>query len=708
MRSLLDTFWDKSKKKAKGNKKQQKHVSFWFDEDQYSRNFVPYGGQMGAGTESIVQSLKLAGFRRSCANFVHILTGDTSIKVIYNSEDKSYTDGRTVVISGDINAEKFDSTVGLALHEASHIKYTDFSIFPDVLTDETEWNKYITEKHIKAARTIPGFAAWFDRVFERDSFRSSESPWFTDRAREAMFFIFKDLVNWIEDRRIDNLSFNAAPGYRPYYTSLYDRYWNSEEVDEMIAGKAYRTESVDSYVMRIINLLSPKNDSKALKHLQEIEEMIDVKNILRLKSTVEVSNLASQVFLKILQVSNRWSDSEKKQTDFKDGKSRQPKEVFGQSPTLSVFPSGDDFESMMKKLGFSQDDIEKLIEALKNQKDMINGEVAKAAITSDVSKSMETLQSSGTTIREAGDESLGGKVNVVVVNHIDMATVDSPDFRRMFRDSESNMETINRGFALGNTLGKKIQIRNEERSLKFTRQKGGRVERRLVSNLGFDSESIFSRVEIDKYSKCHVHISIDISGSMAGERYEKSLETATAIAKACTMVKNLECVISFRGTSDHGSPVLLIGYDSRKDNLSHIRKFFPMIYPAGSTPESLCFQVMGDILPVAGRENQVLFVNISDGEPAWRGVSSDGNVMISYGDNNAVAHCRKMMHRISNFNGAAILGYFIGDGSDFGTFTSMYGVDNSVHINETSNIFTIATSLNKKFLEAGRMKVSHE
>ena len=35
---------------------------------------------------------------------------------------------------------------------------------------------------------------------------------------------------------------------------------------------------------------------------------------------------------------------------------------------------------------------------------------------------------------------------------------------------------------------------------------------------------------------------------MSGDKFKKSVKTAVAIAKACTMVNNMECVISFRSS----------------------------------------------------------------------------------------------------------------------------------------------------------------
>lgn len=708
MRSLLDSFWDNSKKKKNSGKSfGRRHVSYWFDEEQYGRRFAPYGGHLDEGQTGIVNSLKMAGFRRSCANFVHILTGDPTIKVMYNSNDDSFTDGRTVVISGDINAEKFDSTVGLALHEASHIKYTNFDLIEEILVEKDVWDKYITLNHWRYANNIPGFAHWFAVPYDRS--KMEIKPWFTDRGHETLFGVFKILLNWIEDRRIDNLSYAAAPGYRPYYTSMYERYWDSDEVNEMIASDGYRTESVDSYMQRIINLLSPNNDSHALKSLKKIEDMIDVKNILRLKSTHDAAQVASDVLLTILSSVEKWSENEEKNKKFESGDDGQKdgQKEFGQSPTLSIFPdNANDLEHLKRYL--KNMSLEDLLAAMSKQGDLINGTVVKVKIDKTMAQNMDVLKSAGVTMTEAGGDEFG-KVSVLTINRIDDAVVDSSEFSHFFEREESyycnhTLDVINRGFALGTTLGKRLQVRNEERSLKYTRQKGGRVERRLVSGLGYDNDSIFSRIEIDKYLKCHVHISIDISGSMQGDRFDKSIETSTAIAKACTMVKNLECVISLRGTTQNGVPVLAVMYDSRKDGLAHIRKYGKRIKPDGSTPESLCFEALVKILPVASRDKQVLFVNISDGEPGWRGRGSAGDDVVYYHGDNAIKHCRKIMKRIKDFHGAAILGYFISDEAEsFETFVSMYGRENSVQIANESNIFTIATSMNRKFLEANRM-----
>ena len=73
----------------------------------------------------------LAGYKRAISNFVNIVTGD-SIPVVFNSKDESYTDGKKVVIGSNIDDKKFDVAVGLALHEGSHIKLSDFNLLKNL------------------------------------------------------------------------------------------------------------------------------------------------------------------------------------------------------------------------------------------------------------------------------------------------------------------------------------------------------------------------------------------------------------------------------------------------------------------------------------------------------------------------------------------------------------------------------------------------
>ena len=75
---------------------------------------------------------KLASSKRAISNFVNIVTND-SIPVMFNTRGNSYTNGKTVVIGANIEEPKdFDVAVGLALHEGSHIKLSDFDTLANI------------------------------------------------------------------------------------------------------------------------------------------------------------------------------------------------------------------------------------------------------------------------------------------------------------------------------------------------------------------------------------------------------------------------------------------------------------------------------------------------------------------------------------------------------------------------------------------------
>ncbi len=73
-----------------------------------------------------VDYTKLAATQRAIANFVNIVTGK-QIPVKFQG-NASYTDGQTVTIGTKLDGVNFDPAVGLALHEGSHIAFTDFDM----------------------------------------------------------------------------------------------------------------------------------------------------------------------------------------------------------------------------------------------------------------------------------------------------------------------------------------------------------------------------------------------------------------------------------------------------------------------------------------------------------------------------------------------------------------------------------------------------
>ena len=101
------------------------YSSFWMDSDWDTRNTSIFDDEE-IDAKPKVDLVALASYRRAVSNFVTIVTGESGIKVKFNDGDDSYTDGKTVVIGAKLDDKLFDPSVGLALHEGSHIKLSNF------------------------------------------------------------------------------------------------------------------------------------------------------------------------------------------------------------------------------------------------------------------------------------------------------------------------------------------------------------------------------------------------------------------------------------------------------------------------------------------------------------------------------------------------------------------------------------------------------
>ena len=207
-------------------KKRNNYSSFWMDSDWDTRNTSIFDDDEEVNTKPKTDLVALAGYRRAISNFVTIVTGESDIKVIFNSNDDSYTDGKTVTIGSKLDDKLFDPSVGLALHEASHCVLTDFKVLKklsNVILSNDEYKHLFPNK---------------DHVFL--------------------------MTNFMEDRRIDNFVYNSAPGYKVYYESMYESSFFNENINKGLKSNQYRTETWESYLFRIINIFNPNSDLDAL------------------------------------------------------------------------------------------------------------------------------------------------------------------------------------------------------------------------------------------------------------------------------------------------------------------------------------------------------------------------------------------------------------------------------------------------------------
>ena len=232
----------------------------------------------------------------------------------------------------------------------------------------------------------------------------------------------------------------------------------------------------------------------------------------------------------------------------------------------------------------------------------------------------------------------------------------------------------------------------------------GRIDKRLIAELGFGNERVFNSTFVESYSDAFLHISVDASGSMSGQKWLNTQTCVAAIAKACSMINNVDLVISYRSTQSSGSgyrrrsdknyPLMLVAYDSRVDKISKVKNIFNLLHPSGTTPEGLCFEaVMKEIEP-ASKDKDSYFLNFSDGMPMF------GNDDIDYHHDTAIDHTNKMVKMIRD-RGVKVLSYFIGDEYDMErstrTFKRMYG--NDAEFIDVTSVLPVAKTMNKAFLK---------
>ena len=665
---------------------------------------------------------KMAASKRAISNFVNIVTND-QIPVKFSERGDSYTDGKSVVIGSNISEPKdFDVAVGLALHEGSHIKLSDFKVLKDIYN--------IVPTHIT------------DGAIKKGIMNSVS--------------IIKDLWNVVEDRRIDKFVFDSAPGYRDYYRAMYDKYFNDKLIDKALQSDEYTEESVDSYMFRIINIHNKNTDLTALKGLRDIYKTMGLGSIDRLKSSLDAFNVALTMFQTIMS-NLPTSESEEGDGDgSNDQQSEQPQNgnggngsdepremteeefddlmnsVDGESPTggSDESPTGSggmeldnvpdemgtpsdstntDETETTEKVKLSDRQKQLLQKKIQKQKDFLDGDIKKKKITKKDNSDVEAIQESGSEVTSVGSgiESYYGNhqkgTKCIVVKRLTQSLLESSIFPMSYNNwnveengpiDKRHTDAVNDGIRIGTMLGKKLQVRGEDRNTIFNRQKYGKIDKRMISSLGFGNENVFQYMETDSYKKANLHVSIDASGSMNGGKWTNTMTNVVALCKAVDMIQNLSIQVTFRTTSGE-IPYIVMAYDSRSDKFSKVKQMFPSLNVGGTTPEGLCFEAIMKNFLGSNNDMDSYFLNISDGEPYF------GNNDLYYSGEPAYQHTRKMVKQIEGM-GIQTLSYFVDDYVREGQepsngFKIMYG--KGAKLIDLKNVSQITKTMNGLFLQ---------
>jgi hypothetical protein len=631
----------------------------------------------------------LSSIRKAISNFVRILTRQP-IPVYFNDTDTNCNfGGKTIYISAKISTKHdFDVAVGQALHEGAHTLKTDFD-------------------SVKLAWTNIPHEIW--KISDAKNIR-----------RASMEKFIHNMWNVIEDRYIDNYVFQSAPGYRGYYVALYDAFWHNPDIDEALTSDLYRYPSIESYDFRITNLTNQYTDLTALPRLDEIAKIINISEIGRLKNTEDRINVAFEVVKVVLDCLEKDMPQQKssspggkqlaKASDFFDfgeneNLANDPADN-GKGDEKTEDPAEDDYGKKMvdeisdvmsgrddkpEELKENKDTVTKISDGelspetkkkikkiTEGQRKFLQGEFPKETVTEAQKELLDLIEKHDIvlvrvavpTLSSGDDKNL--KIDCIVVRKMTkeliFAGTDVFPLCGIMKFGDDlptpNVEVadaVKKGIILGTKLGRKLQIRNEVNLNKVLRRKSGKIHRRQIHEAAFDAEDLFYKINIAKHNVATLHISVDASSSMQGAKWYRTMTAVVAICKATSMIDNIHVTVSFRATqmsSTQCLPYVILAYDSKVDKFSKVRNLFPFLSPNGATPEGLAFSaIMGLFENMTPDEEDRYFMNLSDGEPCFRLMTTHG-VPISYEGETGVIHTKSQVDKIRGKQ-VNILSYFI-------------------------------------------------
>ena len=686
------------------------YTNFWNDIQVNNTSFTD-----DVDVKPKVDYVALAGYRRAIANFVNIVTNRSDIKVRYQQNGDSYTDGKTVTIGSKIEEKNFDHVVGLALHEGSHILLSDFNFLRQL------------------RQNIP-----------HEIMMTGEDLGFTEG---QVVGHLKNMLNYVEDRRIDYYVFTSSPGYKGYYHAMYNKYFHSPAITRALKNNTFGNEpTLDNYMNRIINFTNENSDLNALPDLRKIYKRVfsSVKHLDDMNGAFNVAcDCLNMVYNNITPMTN--VDGEQVGEGGQGGQGGQSKsdmlekaaeqlakgDYQGYQQTMDDIKNTD-WSQVKDSLDISDvseptnqypdltpNQAKTLTNALNRQKDFMSGDQKKVGrLTKKDARVVNAMEESGVTNVPVGvdveqsdwrqaSSNYTTTTQCLFVKKINQQMIDDDVFPSLLSGGGyyggRTQEPVINGKKLGTLLGRKLQVRSESRTLKNSRLDSGRIDKRLIAELGFGNSKVFSTTFVEQYNDAIIHISVDASGSMGGDKWRNSMTAVVAICKAASMISGLDVVVSFRtthygGGRYTGQPMVAIGYDSRVDKFRHIESLWPSLHAGGTTPEGLCYEaIMKDF--VAGTNNRdSYFLNFSDGMPMFSGEGFE-----YYGDS-ALNHTKKQVKEIIK-KGISVMSYFIGDSEydrsrNMGDFKTMYGKD--AQFVDVTKVSSLAKTMNNLFLEKGK------
>jgi len=683
-------------------------------------------------------------------NFVKVVV-KKEISVNYNSAvSTGSTDLNCINLNPDFTNP--DSVIGLGLHEASHIKYSPESLLMAMREHSEPSNTY---KFILSHIDVPVTSDIYNLIKELNDDYSKKYAYSLNNIVHSLNLYSVSMLNWLEDRRIDNLMVNEYGGYINYYHSLYNRFFFTEMSEQIIKTKidlkdiiskhvndmSLRSDLVSIFLSKMFNFVNPLVDNY-VKDFDPITkalwDIVDIHNYgQNIKSISDVYTLFYKIFVTIEEMLSKYIQNPAEIPEMLNS-SGQPYTKFGQVSTGN--DKSDDNESKSDNSSSESDDNDKSddnelksdnnnksddneLKSDNNNKSDDNDASATdvkvidsnnideiADVSRSVIKEMKKLldpRANITEITSENTEIIDSIVNGdVKIDRTELKTVglliDNIKPHNMSNYANSYFKVFkiapNKLFLKecesGIIAGKLIAKRmNFRNDVKHVTQNRLKFGK-ITDRLISElpyNHKVFNVKHTIKYTDSYIHLSLDGSGSMSDSAY-KVINLAATLASAFSMLNGIELKISFRGTYNNNKiPLTVIIYDSKKHSLNDMKLIFPHLSFSSTTPEGLCFSSIKTHILNDSKNRKSFFINISDGAPCFGNIS----------DLKLIYFTKNMVSLFENSN-ISILSYFLtsakSNNSEFETFKYMYRQQNSFSIIENS-LNVIVNTINKKLIE---------
>jgi hypothetical protein len=672
---------------------------------------------------------------------VCILTRKSIPVHFYDGTDKSCTDGEQIIIGTELSKGEFDATVGVALHEASHCVKSDFdlkkTIWGRVPGTAVNKAKAAGIEHARFAKFAGDMLNWVEDRFI-DAWTYNEAPgyqgyydamynkyWHSEKVSIGVASMaYRAQVLPCYEFRVINLTnahsdLDALPGLRDIL----------EVVDLDCILRLEKPSDRLAVAMQVVSIVAdnllPVDEASKEKKRKGKPDVSPAKNKTSENSTESdegESGEGDETEGNDSKSNSKPDDNSKEEGDdpAAGGKTKDDTQeedfLGGENSEADKASDPGDFASSQEdkedelcksdKKG-EEDAHEDIKSTLEKQKNFLEGKFQKGKLSKEDSSILQHIEDSETEIElsipETIDDVTISSCECVVIHNLTPELLDSntTPFKGHFDTlipSDTRNDAIARGIRLGQALSRKLKMRGETKVLKTSRRDKGKIDGRLINELGHGNEKVFFHVDEDKYDNIHLHISIDSSGSMQyGPKWAETITSVIAICKAAAMIPNIEVVVSLRtGTN---LPYVAIAYDSRRDKFTKIQSVFSRVLPNGSTPEGLTFHAIAKMLPPVTPDRRVFFLNFSDGIPEFANILKNELYMGESAAKHTAKQVRKMAHM-----GVEIMSYFINTPGAVvkieevkNLFTIMYGKA-GIMINPTDMV-EVAKEMNQRFLK---------